>query len=351
MKIQLFFRNTVLCVLLVALLAFAACTHPVPTVGIEIPQPDYLQDSNNLGTPSSFVTIEPPSDSAVDPTPSNSITGINPNTVLSQSQGYVTNPPPTRGDVSTTPNQVTNPPLISITTPQSTTPTAPRQKLPMPQSNAAIAAFYNEATRKVNASRAGFRKSNTTKVLSINGLEKVESLPIIGKALSKEIRKKITEFLGEGTSVNTATKGNASNYLVSASLQSGDLTSVSCRESGDKYIIYMQIKSVTNPTRDAGNALGRFTVDFRTQAEARATLEAGLMNVKPKVGTVTIVSKNSQITAEIDKYTGNPINVHMQYAFDVEILDVHGGALGVNVDVDKASGSGSSDILFTNFVF
>jgi hypothetical protein len=339
-----FARNIAICALLAGLSLFAACSAPVPTVGLDLPQPAYLQEDN----PSGSSAVKPSDSAATDPPPTGVSQSSNPGyTRPTQTAASVQ---PTRADDTTAP---TVPPPSAATVPPTTPPpTAPLRKLPVPSGNAQIAAYYNDVTRLVNASRAGFRKTNTTTVSDITGLDQLGAVRTFAE---KPILGKVDEFLGTGTRVSTATKGQATNYLVTASLGVGDLVSASCKESGNNYILTLKINGVDNPTRDSSNSLGRYTADFNTAAEGKATIEAGmkitLITVKPTVGSVNMAANQSTITCKMDKYTGRAVEIHHQFSFNAEILTVVAKAIGMEFEVDKASGVSSTDVTYTSFQF
>jgi hypothetical protein len=163
--------------------------------------------------------------------------------------------------------------------------------------------------------------------------------------------------MGAGTHAYTATKGQATSYLVSSSLGAADLVSASCKESGDNYILTIKVKSVKNPARDASNSLGRYSADFKTAAEGKATLEAG-MNitlvglVKPTVESVQIAVAESTITATVNKYTGQAVEIRHSMVGTAELFKVQSPKImGIEVKIDKASGNNSTDVIFTGFVY
>jgi hypothetical protein len=329
--------------MLLALLLLAACGD-VPTLGIDTPAPVYNDETGVL----------PPVVLPVTGTTAADVLGLPTVPRVTTPGGAVvpetfppTDPynPPVTGSVTLPPtnNPVTNPPTNPPVT-------SPKVALKKPDGVAAIAAFYNEATARVNNSRAGYRKTLVSQVPQdkMTGLDAVPSFAI------EPIMGKVNEFMNAGTHNTTITKGQNANQLVSASLSAADLSSASVTESGDNYLLTLKVNSVTNPTRAANNSLGRFSTDFKTAAEGKATLEAGMkvtiVTVKPTVGTVNITLVSATITASINKYTGQPVSIKHHLDWTAELLNVVAKA-GMKVEVPRATGVNIVDVTYTNFAF
>jgi len=255
-------------------------------------------------------------------------------------------PPPTDDETTKRPpNNSENP-----TTPVGPTPLA------QPQSNAEIAAFYNNATKKVNSLLPTYKKTLNTTVDDVNGIEPLEELVNIipgGKNLINP-RDEIGKNLGEGTKVSTCPRGEDRDYLLTGSLTANDLTGASCQKNGDYYYITLNVKNSTNPEHNRGASISRFTTDYVSGSQARSKIEnLVIMGIKlnATMSSLTLKTKNVQVTAKINVYTGRPAKIQHKFGFDVEMLDVKGGALGIKKEMPVITGAGHTLVDYDNFLY
>ncbi|MCL2023874.1 MAG: hypothetical protein FWG82_05835 [Oscillospiraceae bacterium] len=333
---KLFSRTCALGLLVLLVVFMSACREPIPTVNEPLPQ---SLITTSTGAPT-IPGTEIPDNSATTPT-----APVGEDTTTPT----VSDTAPTLAD--TTPTA----PSVTPSTSSTDAPTVSQQQNAMarPVGNAQIVKAYNDVTALVNSRRAGFKKNNITEKGNITGLDQLPSM--VRSMAEKPMLEKVDEFLGVGTRVDTAVRGQASPYLVTASLREQDIESASVSESGDNYVLTIRVKGSRNPERNTSNPLGRYTADFRTAAEGKATLEAGMViafvNVKPTVESITINSNPSTITCTYNKFTGQAVNIRHQFSFNVEMLNIVSKAVGMTFTVDRATGTGSSDVRFTDFVF
>ncbi|MDR1806178.1 MAG: hypothetical protein LBQ80_05370 [Clostridium sp.] len=333
-----------------ALLALTACGNAVPTVAVQLPRPSYLQEAETTGG-SAVVSSSAPEETETNAVQSTGATGTG-----TTAAPVTTTQAPSQdnnGGTTSTLTPVTSTTQPSATTTTQPTSTIPKEKIAMPVGKAELASFYNNLTKKVNSSKAGFRKVVTTTVSDVTGFEQISAA--VRAVAEKPIMSKVDEFMGTGTHPYTASKGQSTNYLVSASLGEDDLVSASCKESGDNYVLTLKVKGVNNPERAANNPLGRYTADFKTAAEGKATFEAGmkitLITVKPTVESVNIYVGESTIVATVNKYTGLPVEIRHTMSGVAELNNIYSKAVGIEFEVDKASGRNNTEVVFNSFEF
>ena len=251
------------------------------------------------------------------------------------------------------PGEDENPNNPAENTTKSSTPATP---LAQPQGNAEIAAFYNNATKKVNRLLPTYKKTVQTTVDAVNGIEPLEdlvkSIPMASGIVNP--RDEIGKNLGEGTKVYTSPRGEDRDYLLSGSLTANDLTGSSCVRNGDFYYITLNVKNSTNPEHNRGASISRFTTDYVSGSQARDKIE-NLVIVGIKLNatmeSITMTTKGVQITAKINIYTGQPTKIQHKFGFDVEMVDVKGGAIGIKKEMPLITGAGHTLADYDNFLY
>lgn len=157
-----------------------------------------------------------------------------------------------------------------------------------PTSKADIVKLYNDATVAASKSKPGYKKSTVTTLSNVEmgALSKIEV-----------VRGAVGDFLGEGSSNSTVSKGKFDGKsLVKSNLKTADVKSATCKlsDDGKYYIVTITLVNETNPKK-SGSALGRFTKDFKDVDE----IQAGLADVGASVNSLTVNTTSVTVNAKI----------------------------------------------------
>lgn len=129
-------------------------------------------------------------------------------------------------------------------------------------------------------------KSTTLTSLEMGALARIEA-----------VRSTIGDFLGEGTTNSTVSKGSFDgNSLVKSTLSADDVSSATCTLSSDKkyYTVTIIVKGESNPIKGSSK-LSKFTKDFKDNNE----IKSGLAEAGASVGTLDISTSDVKIVAKI----------------------------------------------------
>lgn len=236
----------------------------------------------------------------------------------------------------------------SPATPSATKPGSSSTASKIPSTAADIAAYYNAAVNKAVNSKAGFSKKRTTTLSNLNG----------GALLKiKLVVDTVNDFLGVGTQNKSYAKGKIGE-ISKASLTAKDISSPTCKQSGDNYVITMTLKNGTSKASKAGKtdstALAR-TGLYSGVGDKKAydyknagNLYDGINNAdKASVEAITENNKNIKITATVNSKTGNLVSLHVSYDWDVSLTNVKYSV----ATISTATGDAKTSVDFTNFVF
>ena len=236
----------------------------------------------------------------------------------------------------------------SPATPSATKPGTSGTASKVPSTAADIAAYYNAAVNKAVNSKAGFSKKRTTTLSNLNG----------GALLKiKLVVDTVNDFLGVGTQNKSYAKGKIGE-ISKASLTANDISSPTCKQSGDNYVITMTLKNGSSKASKAGKsdstALGR-TGLYSGVGDKKAydyknagNLYDGINNAdKASVEAITENNKNIKITATVNSKTGNLVSLHVSYDWDVSLTNVKYSV----ATISTATGDAKTSVDFTNFVF
>lgn len=218
----------------------------------------------------------------------------------------------------------------------------------VPSTAADIAAYYNAAVNKAVNSKAGFSKKRVTSISNLNGGKLMEMKIVVDT---------VNDFLGVGTTNYKNTKGKVGE-ISKASLSANDISSPTCKQSGDNYVITMTLKNGTSKASSAGKsdstALARTGLysgvgDKKSYDYKNAgNIFDGLNNADgASVESVVENNKNIKITATINSKTGNLVSLHISYDWDVALTKVK----YTIVTIKSATGDAKTSVDFTNFVF
>lgn len=236
----------------------------------------------------------------------------------------------------------------SPATPSATKPGSSSTASKVPSTAADIAAYYNAAVNKAVNSKAGFSKKRVTSISNLNGGKLMEMKIVVDT---------VNDFLGVGTINYKNTKGKVGE-ISKASLSANDISSPTCKQSGNNYVITMTLKNGTSKASKAGKsdstALAR-TGLYSGVGDKKAydyknagNIFDGLNNADgASVESVVENSKNIKITATINSKTGNLVSLHISYNWDVALTKVK----YTIVTIKSATGDAKTSVDFTNFVF
>lgn len=236
----------------------------------------------------------------------------------------------------------------SPATPSASKPGTSGTASKVPSTAADIAAYYNAAVNKAVNSKAGFSKKRVTSISNLNGGKLMEMKIVVDT---------VNDFLGVGTINYKNTKGKVGE-ISKASLSANDISSPTCKQSGDNYVITMTLKNGTSKASSAGKsdstALAR-TGLYSGVGDKKAydyknagNIFDGLNNADgASVESVVENNKNIKITATINSKTGNLVSLHISYDWDVALTKVK----YTIVTIKSATGDAKTSVDFTNFVF
>ena len=236
----------------------------------------------------------------------------------------------------------------SPATPSASKPGTSGKAYKVPSTAADIAAYYNAAVNKAVNSKAGFSKKRVTSISNLNGGKLMEMKIVVDT---------VNDFLGVGTINYKNTKGKVGE-ISKASLSANDISSPTCKQSGNNYVITMTLKNGTSKASSAGKS--------DSTALARTGLYSGVGDKKAydyknagnifdginnadgaSVESIVENSKNIKITATINSKTGNLVSLHISYDWDVTLTKVK----YTIVTIKSATGDAKTSVDFTNFVF
>ena len=236
----------------------------------------------------------------------------------------------------------------SPATPSATKPGSSSTASKVPSTAADIAAYYNAAVNKAVNSKAGFSKKRVTSISNLNGGKLMEMKIVVDT---------VNDFLGVGTINYKNTKGKVGE-ISKASLSANDISSPTCKQSGNNYVITMTLKNGTSKASSAGKsdstALAR-TGLYSGVGDKKAydyknagNIFDGLNNADgASVESVVENNKNIKITATINSKTGNLVSLHVSYDWDVSLTNVKYSV----ATISTATGDAKTSVDFTNFVF
>lgn len=286
-------------------------------------------NSSTSGDPSTDPSANPSADPSAPVDPSADPSATDPSNVADPSATDPSNP-------------------ASPATPSASKPGKSGTASKVPSTAADIAAYYNAAVNKAVNSKAGFSKKRVTSISNLNGGKLMEMKIVVDT---------VNDFLGVGTINYKNTKGKVGE-ISKASLSANDISSPTCKQSGDNYVITMTLKNGTSKASSAGKsdstALAR-TGLYSGVGDKKAydyknagNIFDGLNNADgASVESVVENNKNIKITATINSKTGNLVSLHISYNWDVALTKVK----YTIVTIKSATGDAKTSVDFTNFVF
>jgi hypothetical protein len=159
------------------------------------------------------------------------------------------------------------------------------------------------------------------------------------------VRGAIGDFLGEGTSNSTVSKGAFDgNSLVKSSITADDVSSATCTLSSDKkyYTVTIVVKGESNPIK--GNSkLSKFTKDFKDNNE----IKSGLADVGASVGSIDIATSDVKIVAKISVDGNKLSSLTHSFKMDATMKKVKYTIVSVN----EAKASLETTVTYSSFKY
>ncbi len=216
-----------------------------------------------------------------------------------------------------------------------------------PATTAEIVKFYNDATAKAFNAKVGFKKYRIT------GNEKMDSNAIVEK-----FKDVIYQFMGIGAAnafSETVVKGKweadaKKHYLRVSTLTTGDVTGASCTQSGDNYIITLNVKPgkthaeknvIQNnaPLDKCGICVGDEDKAYYDHKRASVIYAA----ISGMFGSAIVDEsyKNATVTATVNASTGELVKLVVK--FDI--------AVTTQKTMGTISATGTSTVTYSDFKY
>ena len=328
-------KTVIQCVTALLCVIAVAVTSVISVGKISTAKVDAAKAAASNPSASGEPSADPSADPSVDPA-----APAEPSADPSASDPWATDPSNPASPAATDP--------ASPATPSATKPGKSGTASKVPSTAADIAAYYNAAVNKAVNSKAGFSKKRVTSISNLNGGKLMEMKIVVDT---------VNDFLGVGTINYKNTKGKVGE-ISKASLSANDISSPTCKQSGNNYVITMTLKNGTSKASSAGKsdstALAR-TGLYSGVGDKKAydyknagNIFDGLNNADgASVESVVENNKNIKISATINSKTGNLVSLHISYNWDVALTKVK----YTIVTIKSATGDAKTSVDFTNFVF
>ena len=184
-------------------------------------------------------------------------------------------------------------------------------------------ATYNKAVNKVITSKAGYTKTRTTNLGTLEGAEAIMKIKVAKDA--------VYGFLGVGTKTYTNNKGSAS-YLSTASLKDADIKSAKCEKvNGDVYKFTFTLADGTStaPNGSDSSPLQRCGLYVGTGDKSEydhknaANIYTGINGADgASVQSVKETTSGATVVAQIDVKTGKLISLNVKWNWNVDLTKV-----------------------------
>lgn len=266
------------------------------------------------------------------------ITSCDALTVLQIAVGIIVPDEPTTEP--TTKEDPTEPTSEDITEPTSEDPTEPSTEEtvdPTAFTKEEIIAAYNNAVNKAVGEKAGYKKTRTSVLGTLEGAEKLMKISLVKNA--------VDGFLGIGENTYTNKKGSA-DYLVGASLGGADVKSAKCEKlSGNVYRITMNLAdgrstapsvSDNSPLIRTGVFFGKDSANLDYDYKSAENIYTGINSTgEATVKAVVQDTSNTVVTADIDMESGRLSALSVDWAWKAQLTDI-------KYTIIKVSGTGNA---------
>lgn len=204
----------------------------------------------------------------------------------------------------------------------------------MPKTPAEIISYYNTATAKAAKAAVPFQKDRTT----------IEKKYEAGVAL-KAFKSLVYQFMGVGDAnkfsktVTAEDKDSYHKYFQASKLTTADVTNATCKQSGDNYLITINIKDgassvkggqVVNsnnaPLDRSGLACGDDDKDYWDHKPAQNIIAAIDDVPGAAKGDISERYSNAVINVVINSKTGNIVSLTAKFDFHMDLANVMGSS-------------------------
>ena len=218
----------------------------------------------------------------------------------------------------------------------------------VPSTTEEILKVYNDAINGAISAKAGYSKSRTTKVNSLDG-GAVLKLGVVQDAVG--------DFLGEGTNTYNNAKGKT-EFMSKASLTAADVKSATCTEKDGKYTIVLELKdgasscsasgkTDTSPLNRSGLYVGetdKSEFDYKSAQNIYVAVN-GLED--GSVESVKGTTSNAKITLVCDAESGKISTLDASFNFSADLTNVK----YTIAKVATAKGDCSTIVSFSKFAY
>ncbi len=242
--------------------------------------------------------------------------------------------PTTTKPTTTKPVTTTKKATTTKATTKAATTSKPKPKAP--SGKAEIVALYNSATQRVSSAKPGYTKNRVTQLnnLQMGALSRLDV-----------VRTAVGDFMGEGTTKTTVTKGKyKSSDLKVSTLKESDVSAATCTLSSDGkyYDLTITVKNETNLSKK-NSAIGRFTDDYKDTED----MKTGMAEGGAGVDSIDLKSTSVVIKAKIDAETKNFVSLSQTLKMSAVFHNVKYSI----VKVSSASGELVTQIDYTGFKY
>jgi hypothetical protein len=213
-----------------------------------------------------------------------------------------------------------------------------------PTSVQGVLDLYNNSINKVISEKAGYAKSRTTTINTLDGGALLKIQLVVDM---------VHDFLGSGTTDYKNEKGKA-EYLSKASLTKDDLNAIDIQEADGLWVITLGLKpgqsqasgagsSDTTPIQRSGLFVGKGdkkAFDYKSSENIYTAIN-GVAKAESAKETVT----RTNITAKIDPATGNIVELTIDWDWNVQLTNVSYSV----ATVKSAKGTATSKVVVKDF--
>lgn len=236
------------------------------------------------------------------------------------------------------PTKPTDEDITEPTTEDLTEPTTEEAVDPEKLTEAEIISVYNDAVNKAVSEKAGYKKTRTSVLGTLEGAEALMKIKIV--------REAVDGFLGIGETDYANKKGSA-DYLVSASLSDADVKSAKCEKlDADVYRITMELadgRSTAPTVKDSspiirtGVFFGQDCTNLDYDYKSAENIYKGVNTTgQATVKSVAQDTLNAVVTADIDMSSGRLSALSVDWEWKAQLTEI-------KYTIMKVSGTGNAE--------
>ncbi len=217
----------------------------------------------------------------------------------------------------------------------------------MPKTTAEILSFYNGAVSKAVNAKVGYNKTRMT-----------DNENMDGSAGLKLMKSLVYQFMGIGADnlyTEAVTKGNWGDraYLFNSKLTAADVTSATCTQSGDNYVITLKLKSgssaagQSNPTTAPNTSLDKCGICVGSEDKGYFDHKTASVIYDAIAGTYAGAEikesySNATVKATVNATTGNIVSLVVEWNQSVTLSKLAGMS---------ATATGISHVTYKDFKY